>query len=142
GLFVSAVARRPGGGARAIEVRLQGSADWQELWRSLTAYAERVHLKTVCLDVNAPAIYEGYHARWNRFDADDAEASSCWRAEIPLLVRGQTVGRLEVTGPRTDEPVWRKVARMAKLAEEVENAVSRLTADRSRAPAAVLPDEQ
>src|SRR5262249_41183307 len=56
----------------ALEVRLQGSADWKELWRSLTVCASKLDLKTVRLDVNAPAIYEGYHARWDRF-AQDAE---------------------------------------------------------------------
>lgn len=110
----------------ALEVRLQGSADWKELWRSLTACASKLDLRTVRLDVNAPAIYEGYHARWDRFD-QKGDTQTAWRFETPLVVRGQIVGRLEVAGNRDDEPARRKVAKMAKLAEDVEQAVTRLT---------------
>src|SRR5207237_8990230 len=109
-----------------LEVRLQGSLDWQDLWRSLTAWASELGLQSVCLDVNAPAIYEGYHARWGRFD-QGSDGQSSWRAEIPLLVQGQAVGRLEITGSRDPERAPRKFARIAKLAEEVEKAIERLT---------------
>jgi UDP-GlcNAc:undecaprenyl-phosphate GlcNAc-1-phosphate transferase len=141
GLVLSFVSTPGKGAAHATEVRLQGSADWQELWRSLTGCAEQLNLKTVRLDVNAPAIYEGYHARWDRFGEDDPEALSSWRAEIPLLVHGQLVGRLEVTGFRDDEPAWRKVAKMAKMAEEVENAIARLTAAHSAILSELVLDE-
>lgn len=116
-----------GRNSHELEVRLQGSLDWQELWRSITAWASELELNAVCLDVNAPAIFEGYHARWGRFD-QDGDGQSSWRAEIPLLVHGQPVGRLEITGSRDLEPARRKFARIAKLAEEVEHAIARLTA--------------
>src|SRR5207237_625852 len=65
-----------------------------------------------------------------------------WRPDgIPLLVRGQLAGRLEVTGFRGDEPAGRKVEHMFKLAEQVEQAVSELTAARNPALTDVLLDE-
>lgn len=133
GLVVSFFSWGTNKDSHALEVRLQGSADWKELWRSLTACASKLDLKTVRLDVNAPAIYEGYHARWDRFD-QDAETQTAWRFEIPLIVRGQAVGRLEVAGHRDDESARRKVAKIAKLAEDVENAVSRLTSTEIELP--------
>ena len=90
GAFASSFSWKTKKSEHALEVRLQGSADWKELWRSLTACASRLDLKTIRLDVNAPAIYEGYHARWDRFD-QGADKQSSWRFEIPLAVGGQIV---------------------------------------------------
>ena len=53
------------GRVHQIKVHLQGSADWNELWRDLTGSAQELGLKTMTLDVNAPAMHEGYHARWD-----------------------------------------------------------------------------
>jgi hypothetical protein len=47
-----------------------------------------------------------------------------------LVVRGQTIGRLEITGRRDQESAVRKMFRMGKLVEDVERAVTRLTARR------------
>jgi UDP-GlcNAc:undecaprenyl-phosphate GlcNAc-1-phosphate transferase len=108
-------------------VRLQGSTDWNDLWRHVTDFAELVNLRSVCLDVNAPALHEGYHARWGRVP-EDAETPSFWRTEIPVAVRGQIVGRLEFAGAHTGEPVGEMIALVAKLVEEVELALAGLTA--------------
>jgi UDP-GlcNAc:undecaprenyl-phosphate GlcNAc-1-phosphate transferase len=128
-LLAVAVALRYGhqvGRVHQLEVRLQGSADWNELWRDLTTFAEQLNLKTVCLDVNAPAIHEGYHARWDRLQGGD-DPAAFWRAEIPLHAHGHVVGRLEVIAQRDHETVWRKVALVAKIVEDIELAVSNLT---------------
>ena len=94
-----------GGTVRQLEVRLQGSADWE----GLVARADRPAPSgstcvTVRFNVNAPALQEGYHARWDSPGRRDRGASRLWRAEMPLAVGGQTVGRLEITGRRDDEP--------------------------------------
>jgi UDP-GlcNAc:undecaprenyl-phosphate GlcNAc-1-phosphate transferase len=113
----------PKGDARAVEVRLQGSADWNELFAPFLECAPRLNLKRMDLDVNAPAIHEGYHARWDRH-GDEVEDSGLWFAEMPLMVRGQPVGRLEITGQRDDEPLWKKIAALMKLVEKVEGAMT------------------
>lgn len=108
-------------------VRLQGSTDWNDVWRHVTAFAEQMNLRAVCLDVNAPALHEAYHARWGRVPADE-ETPSCWRAEIPVAVHGQIVGRMEFAGAHTGEPVGETIGMVAKLVEQVELAVTGLTA--------------
>lgn len=108
-------------------VRLQGSTDWNDLWRQVTDFAEQVQLRAVCLDVNAPALHEGYHARWGRVP-DDAETPSFWRTEIPVALRGQIVGRLEFTGAYVGAPVGETIALVAKLVEDVELSLAGLTA--------------
>jgi UDP-GlcNAc:undecaprenyl-phosphate GlcNAc-1-phosphate transferase len=121
--FLSFFPGRSNGRAQQLEVRLQGSADWRELWNSLVLCGDQLNLRTIRLDVNAPAIHEGYHARWDCPDHElPSEADPVWRAEIPLAVGGQMLGRLEVTGRRDQESVWMKIATVAKLAESFESA--------------------
>jgi UDP-GlcNAc:undecaprenyl-phosphate GlcNAc-1-phosphate transferase len=110
-----------------MEVHLQGSANWPELWGSLKRRAAELGLRNLRLDVNAPAIHEGYHARWDRLDAD-GEAPLTWCVDIPLMVRGQRAGRLEIGGDRNHAPVWETIAAAGRLVEEVEQVVALLSA--------------
>ncbi len=107
-------------------VRLQGSADLKDVWRHVIACAEELQLQAVCLDVNAPSLHEGYHARWGRVPAD-AETRSFWRAEIPLAVRGEIVGRLEFAGQHGGNAVGEKITAAARIVEDVEMALAGLT---------------
>ena len=107
-------------------VRLQGSADWKDVWRHVTECAEQMQLRAVHLDVNAPSLHEGFHARWGRVPAD-AETQTFWRAEIPLAVRGQIVGRLEFAGQHGGDPIAEKIAQVAKIVEDVEMTLADLT---------------
>jgi UDP-GlcNAc:undecaprenyl-phosphate GlcNAc-1-phosphate transferase len=131
---------RPRGEARELAVRLQGSADWGELWARLTECAARIDLQSARLDVNAPAIQEGYHAVWARDGADEDEAGQgLWRAEIPLSACGHTVGRVEVTGRRDGECVSSKIAELARLVAEIEEAVAGLALRRHPAQPHAAP---
>jgi UDP-GlcNAc:undecaprenyl-phosphate GlcNAc-1-phosphate transferase len=121
------------GDAHQTETRLQGSADWGELWGMLTESASPLNLISVRLDVNAPSLHEGYHARWDR-NGDEVDEISKWRAEIPLAVYGQTMGRLEVIGQRDDEPMGAKIFTVAKLVEDFESSLSRMTAHMNGGP--------
>lgn len=108
-------------------VRLQGEADWAELWRDLTAEAGRLRLELVLLDVNAPALHEGYHARWGLLNGSP-NAADRWRAEIPLAMNGNSVGRLTLAGQSHGESVWEKVAALAPFAERAEQLLANLAA--------------
>ncbi len=117
------------GPTRQIEVRLQGSADWTELWDGIKTCAWELNLREVCLDVNAPSLHEGYHARWDRGLEED-ETPQLWRAEIPLKVRGLLVGRLEVVGQPDEEPMWVKIAALSKALEHVADVLQPIAAPR------------
>jgi UDP-GlcNAc:undecaprenyl-phosphate GlcNAc-1-phosphate transferase len=105
--------------ARQIEVRLQGSADWKGLWDALVECARRLDLKALRLNVNAPALDEGYHAQWGDV-RDDAEEGTLWLAEVPLTMAGQFLGRLEVSGQRDHQAMWLKIAAVAEVLERFE----------------------
>ncbi len=115
---------------RQHAVRLQGSAGWDELWRQITATAAQLQLKAVCLDVNAPALMEGYHARWGRVHTD-SEAPYYWRSEFPLSAEGQILGRLEVVAQRHGPELRELIVRVAQLVQEIESAIAVLTAPAS-----------
>lgn len=126
--FMSGLRRTPTTGrVHQHSVRLQGSADWDEMWRNVTAAAEQMQFKTVCLDVNAPQLKEGYHARWGRVQSD-LETPCYWRTEVPLTANGQIIGRLEVVGQRNGEPLQDTMGRVSRLVEELELAMASLTA--------------
>jgi UDP-GlcNAc:undecaprenyl-phosphate GlcNAc-1-phosphate transferase len=115
--------------ASEIEVRLHGNVDWKELWQQITACAPQLNLGLARLDINAPAINEDYHARWTDGapGEDFEDAAALWSAEIPLVARGRTVGRVAVTGRRDEQPIWEKIATLARLVQDFETTVSQLT---------------
>jgi UDP-GlcNAc:undecaprenyl-phosphate GlcNAc-1-phosphate transferase len=108
------------GGSRPWElaIRLQGSADWDQVWEDLTGVADRLNLQTIGLDVNAPAMHENYHARWDR-PAGPSEAL-LWRLEIPLLVTGIPIGRMSVSAERVDQSIADALEVLVKMVEMAE----------------------
>lgn len=82
--------------SRQVCARLQGNRRWEELWNALIEHAERFDLSCVQLNVNLPAIHEGYHARWSR-NGRSGEPN-LWQTEIPLIAQDVTVGTLQMSG--------------------------------------------
>jgi UDP-GlcNAc:undecaprenyl-phosphate GlcNAc-1-phosphate transferase len=131
-LVGSLLTLRPSSGPMHSAICLQGSGNWTELWERFTQCAEALTLRTMRLDINAPCLQESFNARWDNclpvdIHAEDAEAGpKLWNTALPLVWRGQTVGRLEVSGARAGIPVWRKIAALARLVDEIENAFYRI----------------
>jgi UDP-GlcNAc:undecaprenyl-phosphate GlcNAc-1-phosphate transferase len=116
-----------------MEVRLQGSGDWQRLWLLLKDEAPRLNLHQMTLDVNAPALHEGYYAKWSRLREAD-EAPEMWRFEIPLLsAKGQSIGRLQIVGRPDSEPYWAKIATLTKVVDDYTNGPADTTVGASHA---------
>jgi UDP-GlcNAc:undecaprenyl-phosphate GlcNAc-1-phosphate transferase len=122
----------------ALEVHLQGTAEWNEVWLRLTAAADALRLWAVRLDVNLPALHEGYHARWQRFGTG-ADEGHLWRAEVPLFMGEHVIGRLTAVGCRDGGSPWSKLNRLAKVVDEAEREAVAVSARRGPAalPAAV-----
>ncbi len=110
------------GQAQQLEVRLQGSVEWKKLWSVLSEHAQELNLRQLRLDVNAPALHEGYHARWEIPNKEN-EFSNMWRIEIPVVTQGIDVGRLLIAGPIDPEPVWWKLESISKVIDEYTNAI-------------------
>jgi UDP-GlcNAc:undecaprenyl-phosphate GlcNAc-1-phosphate transferase len=123
---------------RQIEMRLHGNVDWRELWLRILDWDEALNLCCLRLDVNAPALGEGYHARWDRGSESNEEEEGLWRAQIPLTLKGQSIGKLEISGRRNGESLCEKIAVLAKMVQDFEDNVS-LLADGPATPWPKLP---
>jgi UDP-GlcNAc:undecaprenyl-phosphate GlcNAc-1-phosphate transferase len=110
---------------RQTEVRLQGSLDWAELWNNLISRAPWLHIKMMRLNVNAPALHEGYHAHWECHH-EEGEDNRLWRLDMPLVVHGQTIGRLELSGLNDTGDVSKRMTHVMDLVEDVEAAAADL----------------
>ena len=102
----------------------------RELWIGpsygvISLPAQSINLVMVRLNVNAPALHEGYHARWDNAHVD-GEDRALWRTEIPLMVDEQVLGRIEVTGVQDQESVREKMDSLLKLVEYFEIEASSL----------------
>ena len=80
--------------------------------------ADRLNLQTIGLDVNAPAMHENYHARWDR--PGGPSDSFLWRLEIPLFGNGIPIGRLSVSAERDDQSIADALEVLVKMVEMAE----------------------
>jgi UDP-GlcNAc:undecaprenyl-phosphate GlcNAc-1-phosphate transferase len=125
-------ASHPGPGLiRQQTVMLQGSRNWNEIWRTLTDFAEMHHLCRVCLDLNLPWMHEGYHAEWERRHAHDP--SEMWFLRLPLTAQGRKIGRIEMVGPEIQDADYHLLVLLAEVLDTLEPCLRRLSAE--------LPDD-
>jgi UDP-GlcNAc:undecaprenyl-phosphate GlcNAc-1-phosphate transferase len=115
---------------RQQTIRLQGSRNWEELWSTLTDFADLHGLCWVELDLNAAWMHEGYHAQWRR-DVP-LERDECWSIRLPLVSMERHIGRLEVCGPVLSEPANGILALAVELIESLEPCLARLSDDLPR----------
>ncbi len=126
-LLTSLLRMQPADEPRQIEMRLQGTVDWHELWQRIISWDTSLNLCRLRLDVNAPAIGEGYHARWARIPETSEEDERLWHAQIPLEVKGRSLGELAISGRRDGEPIGDKIAVLAQMVHDFEYTISLLT---------------
>lgn len=133
GVFISLLRMPSPDEPRQIEMRLHGNVDWRELWLRILVWEETLNLCCLRLDVNAPSLGEGYHARWERGHETNEEEEGLWRAQIPLTLQGRSIGKLEISGRRNGESLGDKISVLAKIVQDFEDNVS-LLADASAMP--------
>ena len=122
---VRAVAREECQAAVGNGDSTSGTADWDHVWEDLTGVAERLNFQTICLDVNAPAMHENYHARWDQ--AGGPSEAFLWRLEIPLFIKGIPIGRLSVSAERDEQSLPDALMVLVKIVEVAEIRATELT---------------
>lgn len=113
-----------GSHGRELAIHLQGAAPWNLLWQELVAAAQRLQLESICLDVNAPAWHENFHARWEGISSP--EATFLWRLEVPLLLDRRPLGRLIVTVPRSQQSLAETMQALLQIIEAAERRASEI----------------
>lgn len=119
-----------GGRAWELAVSLQGSRDWNEVWQEVVECAARLDLHSVCLDVNAPALHENYHARWDQ--AAGGGEGFGWQFEMPLMGGGQLIGRLAVSGSRNNECISEMMRAVGQIIESAEARIAEVSVQPTR----------
>jgi len=119
------------------KIHLNGDHNWQNLWETLTAFAERFEMDSVQLIVNLPKIGEEYHASWKR--KSNTETHQEWKSEIPLIVQGLRVGHLRVIGAVGEGSICKWMSELIGGLEAFESELIALIEDlkarEKRAPA-------
>ncbi|OHB70175.1 MAG: hypothetical protein A2V70_11720 [Planctomycetes bacterium RBG_13_63_9] len=100
-------------------IRLQGSRQWELLWQDLVDSAEEFSLSKIHLDVNLPALEEGFHASWERPNGHDREG--CWQMDVPLVVNDRPVGRLLIAGECREESPCGTMEQLLQVIRSVES---------------------
>ncbi len=100
------------------QVRLQGSRQWDLLWATVTESAEKLSLAKVRLDLNLPAMREGYNATWD--SGHNSEMEDLWSIDLPLVLADKTVGRLSVMGLRNGDPTHQNILQLLDMLEPFE----------------------
>ena len=111
---------------RQETVCLQGSRNWEELWTTLTDFAERHGLSRLRLDLNVPWMHEGFYARWQR--GEDSQEAHLWLTRLPLLSGGRVMGRLELAG-RANRETAARLELLSQLLVELQPCVDRLAGE-------------
>ena len=97
--FAGSLFRKPLGHKPVLhdeQLHLHGKQEWQQLWQTLTEFADRFEMDAVELLVNIPSVGEEYHASWK--SSSEVEQHEAWRCEIPLIIEDQRVGQIKVLG--------------------------------------------
>jgi UDP-GlcNAc:undecaprenyl-phosphate/decaprenyl-phosphate GlcNAc-1-phosphate transferase len=111
-----------------IHCRLQGDRSWEAIWDAMVEFADKHDLARVCLDLNVPWMYEGYHARWNRDKVPDE--ATCWKVTMPITTQGRLFGRIEVIGSIENSNSAVILDSLAILIESLQSELGRVASDR------------
>jgi UDP-GlcNAc:undecaprenyl-phosphate GlcNAc-1-phosphate transferase len=130
----SVFAKRMPGQVREMSIQLQGSANWQDLWNRLTAWAFEHQLISMRLDVNAPALHEGYHGHWELRDRD-IQDKEVWLFSLPLSIKTSVVGKMEIEGS-IHRPLDTVISQISAMIREVEKVLAEIA---DRMPPAIPP---
>ena len=104
-------------------VHMQGSQNWEDLWKQVCEFAEDHELLEITMDLNVPWLHESFHAT-QRKAGGRKDGSREWYLQIPLLVQGRIFGRLEVLGDSEGRFTHHDVVKnLLKISSDVERAL-------------------
>ena len=122
---------------KPVRDRFTGTGDWDELWNTLTEFAERFDLCSVQLNVNLPAQNEEYHVSWER-RARGGELEE-WFTELPLVSHHITFGRLKIRGRCTDGSVCSWMGELIAGLKPFETQMLEILVDRVESDNQMVP---
>lgn len=107
------------GVARHSAVRLQGTHEWERVWESLVESAPSYRLTKLQLTIHMPALHEAFFGNWKAPKRSGHDSDSVWKTTMPLVVDGEPVGKLQLTG-LADESYRSTPAQLAQVLDFFE----------------------
>jgi UDP-GlcNAc:undecaprenyl-phosphate/decaprenyl-phosphate GlcNAc-1-phosphate transferase len=111
--------RNPSGQA---SVRLQGTKQWDGVWKALCEFAQEARLSELSIDLNLPWLHESWFARYQQPDRRGTSTDDIWNADVPLQIDNRLIGRLKASAPNSVSPVFVAMAKLEKVLAELEPA--------------------
>lgn len=108
-------------------VRLQGSHDWEVVWASLIESAPSYGLTRVRLTIHMPAVHEAFYGSWKANQTAKADAEMVWNVSHPLVVDGEPVGKMVLSGiaDESESSTLNQIAQVLDFLEPIEENVRR-----------------
>lgn len=107
--------------------RLQGNRQWEKLWLELTEAVQDLPVTRMELDVNCPALHEGYHGAWKRHVQVNDE--KLWRFDMPLISEQHAVGHVRFFGIRSESMASEEMEKLLFLLDEFEGGLGEVLRD-------------
>lgn len=131
--------RRSGGSHQNTSVHMQGSRDWQEIWKQVCQFSEEHDLVQITMDLNVPWMHESFHATQRRAGSRK-DGTQEWYAQVPLVVDQRVFGRIEVIGDRSGKLTHHHVVvDLLKITSDIEYALAELESQPSHEGQVILP---
>jgi UDP-GlcNAc:undecaprenyl-phosphate GlcNAc-1-phosphate transferase len=122
-------------------VPIQGSGEWDTVWKTLVNFANEHDLAKVRIDLNISWLQEGYHATWKSVRLPEKAFQLV--VKLPLFTRRMSdgeqasIGILEVVATATDNTVYERIAdvsnKMVELGPQIDAIIAGLEAEHAAA---------
>ncbi len=103
-------------------VRLQGTKQWDGVWKLLCEYAENARLNELSIDLNLPWLHESWFARYLQPERRGTPGDDLWYADLPLIIDGRLIGRLKASASESASPLFPTLAELEKVLAGLEPA--------------------
>ena len=130
-------------GSRGSCVQLQGTRQWSKLWAAIVESAEEYHLIRIKLTLDMPAIHESFYADWESSQQTSSSTGYVWRLTHPLMVDGQLVGQLDLSGVAQKEgkpSTLGQIVQALEFLEPIEDDIRRIREDLQHDQQVETPD--
>ena len=110
-------------------IQLQGSREWGKLWSAIVESAETYKLLKIKMTIDMPAIHESFYANWESKRNSKAPSERTWRLTHPLVVDGEMVGQIDMSGisdPERHESTLSQIVDALEFLEPIEEDIRRI----------------
>ncbi|MGH7459474.1 MAG: hypothetical protein ACREMA_00415, partial [Longimicrobiales bacterium] len=112
---------------REQQSHIQGTFEWDLLWKSLVGCAQQFQLDYLELSINVPSMHEQFFASWS--GQPGSAIPKHYRADIPLTCPPfGLIGTLRIVGPCPTDSACARIAELIEAVRPFEPQIGQLLA--------------